>query len=66
MADVNVPQQAKSAADYTSVGVIFGAWVEVLPHVAALLSIAWMGIRIYETRTMQRMIGREVRTREDD
>jgi len=63
---VTIPDQVKSAADYTSVGVIFGAWVEVLPHVAAFLSIAWMGIRVFETRTIQRLIGRKVRSRKED
>lgn len=67
---MSIPEQAKSvaksAADYTTVGVIFGTWTEVLPHIAAFLGIAWMGIRVYESDTVQRLIGRQVRSREGD
>jgi hypothetical protein len=31
--------------------------MEMLPSVSALLSIVWIGIRIYETKTVQKMLG---------
>jgi hypothetical protein len=33
--------------------------VEFLPAVSALLSIIWIAIRIYETDTVQRLVGRK-------
>jgi hypothetical protein len=33
--------------------------VDVLPAVAALFTIIWTGIRIYETATVQKMIGKK-------
>jgi hypothetical protein len=33
--------------------------VDVLPAVAALFTIIWTGIRIYETDTVQRLLGKQ-------
>ena len=63
---MNLPPVAKTTGDVTSIGIGVGAFVEALPHVAALLVIVWWGIRIYETRTAQKWIGRTPRTRRDD
>jgi len=63
---MNIPTQIKPIGDVTSITLIFGAWVEALPHVAAFLSIVWVAIRIFETRSVQKMFGRKSRTRSDD
>jgi len=42
------------AAALTAVGTVF----ETLPAIAALFTIIWTGIRIYETETVQRLIGK--------
>ncbi|HEX7852331.1 MAG TPA: hypothetical protein VF503_01385 [Sphingobium sp.] len=44
--------------DAASIGLIFGAAVDMLPAIATGLSIIWTCIRIYETRTVQRWLGR--------
>lgn len=48
---------AKHLLDALSIGVVVGAIVQFLPAIAAGLSIVWTAIRIYETRTVQRLIG---------
>jgi len=49
---------AKSAGDVMSFGVALGTMMKLLPAVAALFTIVWTGIRIYETETMRRLIRR--------
>lgn len=56
----------KHAADATAVTSALAAFFGYLPDVAALLSVIWLAIRIFETRTVQRMFGRCPRTRRED
>lgn len=46
----------KHAADAASIGVAVGTVAGWLPAVAALFTIVWTGIRIFESRTMQRWL----------
>jgi len=39
--------------DVTSIGVLLGSLADILPHVAAIFTIVWTCIRIYETKTVQ-------------
>ena len=48
-----VNEHTKSIIDWTSVGVAFGTLLQILPTIAAALSILWTVIRIYETKTVQ-------------
>jgi hypothetical protein len=48
-----VNEHTKSIIDWTSVGVAFGSLLQILPSIAAALSILWTVIRIYETKTVQ-------------
>jgi hypothetical protein len=48
-----VNEHTKSVIDWTSVGVAFGSLIQILPSIAAALSILWTIIRIYETKTVQ-------------
>ena len=48
----------KTVVDAISVVTVVGTIGEVLPPLAALFTLIWTGIRIYETRTVQRMLGR--------
>ena len=48
--------QAKVIADASSIVVIAGTLIDWLPAVAALASLVWTTIRIYETETFQRWI----------
>ena len=45
--------------DSLSIGVMIGTIAQYLPAVAALFTIVWTGIRIYETKTVQRWITRK-------
>lgn len=49
------------AIDMLSFGVVVGTLTSVLPPLAALLTIIWTCIRIYETETVQRLTGRKKR-----
>lgn len=48
----------KSVLDGMSIGTIVATFLGWLPHVATLLSIVWVTIRIYETDTIQKLLGR--------
>jgi len=55
----NIPDETKHLIDTASVitaGATIIAW---LPAISALFSIIWMGIRIYESKTVQRLLGRQ-------
>ena len=49
----------KQCIDVASVAIVVATIAEWLPAVAALLTIVWTAIRIWETRTVQRLVGRE-------
>lgn len=49
----------KYALDALSVATVVGALVDTLPAIAALFTIVWTGIRIWETDTVQRLLGRK-------
>ena len=48
----------KYALDAASLFTVVGTMVSMLPAVAALFTIIWTAIRIYETKTVQRWLGR--------
>jgi hypothetical protein len=62
----HLSEATKHVVDMVSLATVLGTLVEVLPSIAAGLSILWTVIRIYETDTMQRMLGRQGGRREDD
>ena len=49
----SVNEHTKHVIDWTSIGIAFGSLVQLLPSMAAALSVVWTEIRIYETRTVQ-------------
>jgi len=55
----NISEQVKIAGDLISVTTIGATLMQWLPPVAAILTIIWTGIRIYETKTVQRLIGKD-------
>lgn len=69
-ASVMPPDHAHSAAkavvDAISIGVVIGALSELLPPLAALATLVWTCIRIYESRTVQRWLGRHISAGETD
>lgn len=54
-----VPDGMKHLLDLISFTTLLGTLVQMLPHVAAVLTIIWTAIRIYETQTVQRALGRK-------
>jgi hypothetical protein len=55
----HVSEPAKHVVDALSILTVLGTLVEILPAVAALLSIVWSLLRIYESKTVQRWLGKE-------
>jgi hypothetical protein len=49
----------KQLLDVLSVATVIGALVDILPSIAALFTILWTGIRIWETDTMKKITGRD-------
>jgi hypothetical protein len=47
----------KHLADAASISIAVGALFGYLPAIAAILTIIWTGIRIIETKTVQRLLG---------
>lgn len=49
----------KQVVDAVSVLTVVGTIGELLPPLAALFTLVWTGIRIFETDTVQRLLGRK-------
>jgi hypothetical protein len=47
-------ETVKYAVDALSIATVIGTLANMLPAIAALFTIIWMGIRIWETDTVQR------------
>lgn len=52
----HVPGAAKVSADVLSAGIVVGTLAQLLPHIAALLTIIWTLIRILETDTVRSLV----------
>ena len=52
-------ETTKTVVDAASVATMLGTLGSILPPLAALFTIVWTGIRIYETKTVQKWINRE-------
>ena len=55
----HVSEPAKHVVDALSILTVLGTLVEILPAIAALLSIVWSLLRIYESKTVQRWLGKK-------
>ena len=51
-------EHAKNAIDAASFGTAVATVAGWLPSVAAIFTIVWTGIRIYETKTIQHLVER--------
>jgi hypothetical protein len=56
---MTLSEHSKTTADIIAGVVTVGTVLSWLPHIAAVLSIIWTFIRILETSTVQRLLGRE-------
>ena len=48
----------KHVIDGASIATAVGTMMQVLPAIAALFTIVWTVIRIYETKTVQKLLGK--------
>jgi hypothetical protein len=55
----HLSEGTKHVLDGLSVITVLGALVDILPAIAALFTIVWTGIRIYETDTVQKFLGKK-------
>lgn len=51
-------ETAKTAVDAVSLVTVVGTLTDVLPAVAALFTIIWTALRIWETETVKKLTGR--------
>ncbi len=49
--DVN--EDVKNLFDVASIGVVFSTFVGWLPSIASALTVIWLAIRIWESKTMR-------------
>ena len=54
----SIPDGAKHLADALSITTLLGTLAQMLPHIAAILTIIWTAIRILETKTVRGWLGR--------
>lgn len=59
-------ETAKHVVDAMSLVTVIGTLVQLLPAIAALFTIVWTAIRIYETATVQKLLGKEKPNEEDE
>ena len=58
MATEHLSEGAKVTGDILSVATVLGTLAQWLPAVAALFTVIWTVIRIYETKTVQGLLGK--------
>ena len=51
-------ETTKHVVDALSIMTVVGTLVEMLPSIAAIFTIVWTAIRIWETKTVQNLLGR--------
>ena len=59
MKDENI-ETMKNAGDALSVFTVVGTLIEMLPSIAAIFTIIWTGIRIYETDTVKGVVSKVI------
>jgi len=55
---INLDEATKHIIDFASVVTVLGTLADMLPAIAALFTIVWTAIRIYETKTVQGWLGK--------
>tara|TARA_R100000988_G_scaffold45919_1_gene22633 strand:- start:988 stop:1227 length:240 start_codon:yes stop_codon:yes gene_type:complete len=56
---LKMDESTKHLLDATSIFTAVGTMLSWLPHMASLFTIIWMGIRIWETKTVQRLVSKK-------
>ena len=50
---INMDEATKHIIDFASIATVLGTLADMLPAIAAIFTIVWTAIRIYETKTVQ-------------
>ena len=58
MQQEHLTDATKHVLDGASIATAVGTLTQVLPAIAALFTIVWTLIRIYETKTIQKLLGK--------
>jgi chromate transport protein ChrA len=53
-------EAAKNVVDALSVGTVVATLAGMLPSIAAIFTICWTVIRIYETETVKKLLGKKL------
>ena len=51
-------EATKHVIDFASIATVLGTLADMLPAIAAIFTIVWTAIRIYETKTVQGWLGK--------
>jgi len=54
----HLQESTKHILDTASIATAVGTMMQLLPAIAALFTIIWTCIRIYETKTVQKLLGK--------
>jgi len=49
----------KLVLDIGALGITAGSFFQILPSITALASLVWVCIRIYETETVKKLLGKK-------
>ena len=55
----HIDEGVKHVVDALSLVTVLGTLIDMLPSVAAVFTIVWTAIRIYETKTVQGWLGKD-------
>ena len=55
----HIPEGIKHLLDALSIGTMLGTLFQMLPNIAALITIVWTLIRIFETQTVRNLLKRK-------
>ena len=61
----HISETGKHVGDAVSIVTVVGTLAQVLPSIAAIFTIVWTSIRIYETETVQKILGKDKDVKED-
>lgn len=56
---MSMQEGTKQVLDSVSIVTVIGTLADILPAVAALFTIVWTAVRIYETDTVQKLLGKK-------
>jgi hypothetical protein len=56
---MSMDEATKQIIDFASIATVLGTLADMLPAIAAIFTIVWTAIRIYETKTIQGWLGRK-------